>query len=73
MSRSTKKGPYIDERLLGKITKMNQAAEKKVIRTWARASVITPDFVGHTLAIHNGKTLRKMLNQIFCNKLDALL
>ncbi|OGR83051.1 MAG: 30S ribosomal protein S19 [Elusimicrobia bacterium RIFCSPLOWO2_01_FULL_64_13] len=55
MSRSTKKGPYIDERLLGKITKMNQAAEKKVIRTWARASVITPDFVGHTLAIHNGR------------------
>ena len=55
MSRSTKKGPYVDEKLLKKITKMNDAAEKKVIRTWARASTITPDFVGHTFAIHNGR------------------
>ena len=55
MSRSTKKGPYVDEKLLKKITKMNDASEKKVIRTWARASTITPDFVGHTFAIHNGR------------------
>ena len=55
MSRSTKKGPYVDEKLLKKINKMNDASEKKVIRTWARNSMITPDFVGHTLAIHNGR------------------
>ncbi|HRY29531.1 MAG TPA: 30S ribosomal protein S19 [Elusimicrobiota bacterium] len=55
MSRSTSKGPYVDQRLLGKIQKMKQSGEKKVIKTWARASMITPDFVGFTLAIHNGK------------------
>lgn len=44
----------MDEKLLGKVVKMNQAMEKKVIKTWARASTITPDFVGHTLAVHNG-------------------
>ncbi|MCB4792630.1 MAG: 30S ribosomal protein S19 [Elusimicrobia bacterium] len=55
MSRSTKKGPYVDEKLLKKIQKLNETGEKKVIKTWARASMITPDFVGHTLAIHNGK------------------
>jgi small subunit ribosomal protein S19 len=55
MSRSTKKGPYIDEKLLHKVLKMNQTMEKKVIKTWARASMISPEFVGHTFAIHNGK------------------
>ncbi len=55
MSRSTKKGPYVDEKLLKKINKMNDAMDKKVIKTWARASTITPDFVGHTIAIHNGR------------------
>ncbi len=55
MSRSTKKGPYIDERLHSKVVKMNDALDKKVIKTWARASTITPDFVGHTLAVHNGR------------------
>ena len=55
MSRSTKKGPYIDEKLQKKILKMNESMEKKVIKTWARASTITPDFVGHTIAIHNGR------------------
>lgn len=55
MGRSTRKGPYVDEKLLQKITKMNEAGEKKSIKTWARASQITPDFVGHTLAIHNGR------------------
>lgn len=55
MGRSTKKGPYVDEKLLKKIQKLNQIGEKKVIKTWARASMITPDFVGHTMAIHNGK------------------
>jgi small subunit ribosomal protein S19 len=55
MSRSTKKGPYVDEKLLKKMQKMNESGDKKVIKTWARACIITPDFVGHTLAIHNGK------------------
>jgi small subunit ribosomal protein S19 len=55
MSRSTKKGPYIDIKLLKKIQKLNLDNSKKPIKTWARSCVITPDFVGHTLAIHNGK------------------
>ncbi len=54
MGRSTKKGPYIDAKLQQKIQKLNTAGEKKVVKTWARASMITPEFVGHTLAIHNG-------------------
>ncbi len=55
MSRSIKKGPYVDAKLLKKMQKLNESGEKKIIKTWARASVITPEFVGHTLAIHNGK------------------
>ena len=55
MARSTKKGPYIDEKLLLKVQKMNENGDKKQIKTWARASTITPDFVGHTLAVHNGR------------------
>ncbi|MCL2334842.1 MAG: ribosomal protein S19 family protein, partial [Endomicrobia bacterium] len=49
MSRSTKKGPYVDEKLLKKMQGLNKSGEKKVIKTWARASVITPEFVGHTI------------------------
>ncbi|MFH1258449.1 MAG: 30S ribosomal protein S19 [Elusimicrobiota bacterium] len=55
MGRSTKKGPYVDENLLEKINKLNENNEKKVIKTWARNSEITPGFVGHTIAIHNGR------------------
>jgi len=55
MSRSTRKGPYIDAKLAKKIEAMKTSGDKKVIKTWARASTITPDFVGFTLAIHNGK------------------
>jgi small subunit ribosomal protein S19 len=55
MSRSTKKGPYVDEKLLKKIQKLNEIGNKKIIKTWARASVITPEFVGHTIAVHNGR------------------
>jgi small subunit ribosomal protein S19 len=55
MGRSTKKGPYVDEKLAKKIQKLIQSGEKKVIKTWARASIISPDFVGHTIAIHNGR------------------
>ncbi|MGB2697605.1 MAG: 30S ribosomal protein S19 [Candidatus Zixiibacteriota bacterium] len=54
MARSLKKGPFVDDHLLKKIEALNQSREKKVIKTWSRRSTITPDFVGHTLAIHNG-------------------
>tara|TARA_B100000378_G_scaffold272683_1_gene264576 strand:- start:852 stop:1118 length:267 start_codon:yes stop_codon:yes gene_type:complete len=53
--RSVKKGPFIDEKLLKKISQMEKSGKKKVIKTWSRRSVITPEFVGYTLAIHNGK------------------
>jgi small subunit ribosomal protein S19 len=55
MGRSTKKGPHVDPKLLKKIQNMNSEGNKKVIKTWARASMITPEFVGHTLAVHNGR------------------
>ena len=55
MPRSVKKGPFIDEKLLKKISKMEKSGKKKVIKTWSRRSVIAPEFVGYTLAIHNGK------------------
>ncbi len=55
MGRSLKKGPYVDQKLLGKIDKMNEQTVKKPIKTWARASMVTPDFVGHTFMVHNGK------------------
>jgi len=54
MPRSVKKGPYIDDKLLAKIDAMNTRNEKNVIKTWARSSTISPDFVGHTVAVHNG-------------------
>lgn len=55
MSRSLKKGPYIEPKLLKRIEAMNQKGEKKVIRTWSRASVIFPQMVGHTIAVHDGR------------------
>jgi small subunit ribosomal protein S19 len=54
MARSLKKGPYIDEKLLGKIERLNSTGDRKVIKTWSRRSTLSPEFVGHTLAIHNG-------------------
>ena len=54
MGRSTKKGPYVDEKLLKKVQQLNKNREKKVLKTWARASMLTPEFVGHTFAVHNG-------------------
>jgi small subunit ribosomal protein S19 len=54
MSRSIKKGPFVDPKLQKKVEEMNRSREKKVIRTWARRSTIPPDFVGHTIAVHNG-------------------
>ena len=54
MARSVKKGPYIDGSVKKKIDELNRTGEKQVVRTWARSCTISPDFVGHTLAIHNG-------------------
>ena len=55
MGRSLKKGPFIDLHLLEKVEAMNRESEKKVIKTWSRRSTVIPEFVGHTLAVHNGK------------------
>lgn len=55
MGRSLKKGPYVDPKLTQKIEEMNRSHDRKVIKTWSRRSTITPEFVGHTLAVHNGK------------------
>lgn len=55
MSRSVKKGPYVESRLLGRIEALNAANEKKVLKTWSRASTIFPQMVGHTIAVHDGK------------------
>jgi len=54
MARSLKKGPFIDEQLMKKIDELNSSNQKRVIKTWARRSTISPEFVGHTLAVHNG-------------------
>ena len=54
MARSLKKGPFVDRKLLIKVEKINQRGKKKVIKTWSRRSMIVPDFVGHTFAVHNG-------------------
>ena len=55
MPRSIKKGPYVESSLLKKIEEMNRKNEKKMLKTWSRRSTITPDFIGHTLAVHNGR------------------
>ena len=55
MPRSVKKGPYIDEKLFRRVDTLNQGHTKRVIKTWSRRSTISPDFVGHTIAVHNGK------------------
>lgn len=55
MSRSIKKGPFVNEKLLKRIQEMNDKGEKKVLKTWSRASTIFPDFIGHTIAVHDGK------------------
>lgn len=55
MARSLKKGPFIDQHLQKKVDEMNRLNERKIIKTWSRRSTVTPDFVGHTMAVHNGK------------------
>jgi small subunit ribosomal protein S19 len=56
MSRSVKKGPYVQPVLLKRVQEMNDKQEKKLLKTWSRASTIFPDFIGHTFGVHNGKT-----------------
>ncbi|QTX31523.1 30S ribosomal protein S19 [Aminithiophilus ramosus] len=56
MARSTKKGPFVELKLLRKVENMNESGAKKVIKTWSRRSTIVPPMIGHTIAIHNGKT-----------------
>jgi len=55
MGRSVKKGPFVEDRLMKRITEMNEANEKQVIRTWSRTSTIFPEMVGHTIAVHDGR------------------
>ena len=63
MSRSIKKGPYVQPVLLKRIREMNQKGEKKVLKTWSRSSTIFPDFVGHTIAVHDGRNAIKRKRQ----------
>lgn len=55
MSRSVKKGPYVEERLMNRIIAMNESNDKKVVKTWSRSSTIYPEMVGHTIAVHDGR------------------
>ena len=55
MSRSLKKGPFVEERLLGRVEAMNTSREKRVVKTWSRASTIMPQMIGHTIAVYNGR------------------
>jgi small subunit ribosomal protein S19 len=55
MGRSTKKGPWVEERLMKRIAQMNESGEKRMVKTWSRASTIFPDMVGHTIAVHDGR------------------
>ena len=55
MSRSSKKGPFVQERLLARITAMNEAGQKNMVRTWSRSSTVFPEMVGHTIAVHDGR------------------
>ncbi len=64
MSRSTKKGPYVDEKLYGKVQRLNADGRHVPVRTWARACTIVPEFVGHTFQVHNGR----MFIDVFCTE-----
>ncbi len=55
MSRSAKKGPFVDERLMSRINAMNQAGQKRMVKTWSRSSTVFPEMVGHTIAVHDGR------------------
>ncbi len=56
MARSIKKGPFVDEKLMKRVERLNQSGERRQIRTWSRRSMIVPEFVGHTFLVHNGRT-----------------
>ncbi len=60
MTRSLKKGPFVDEKLFAKIEKLDQQGKKEPVKTWARACTIVPEFVGHTFLVHNGKAFLKV-------------
>lgn len=64
MSRSSKKGPFIDPKLLSKVLKQKESGKKAPIKTWSRACTVSPDFVGHTFMVHNGK----VFNEVFVNE-----
>jgi small subunit ribosomal protein S19 len=55
MGRSTKKGPWVEERLMQRVVRMNESGEKRMVKTWSRASTIFPEMVGHTIAVHDGR------------------
>jgi len=55
VSRSSKKGPFVEERLMGRVEEMNASGQKRVIRTWSRTSTVFPEMVGHTIAVHDGR------------------
>jgi small subunit ribosomal protein S19 len=55
MGRSTKKGPFVEERLLARITQMNESGQKQMVKTWSRTSTVFPEMVGHTIAVHDGR------------------
>ncbi len=61
MTRRAKKGPYVDERLFGKVEKAERAGSREPIKTWARACTIVPEFIGHTFMVHNGKMFHRVL------------
>ncbi len=61
MTRSAKKGPYVDERLFGKVEKAERTGSRDPIKTWARACTIVPEFIGHTFMVHNGKMFHRVL------------
>ena len=71
MTRSLKKGPYVDEKLENKLVSMGDSKKKKVLKTWSRRSIITPNFVGHTIAVHNGNKFIPVFvsENIVCHKL----
>ncbi len=64
MARSTKKGPFVDEKLYRKVEKLNQMGRKDAIKTWSRATTVVPEFVGHTFLVHNGK----VFHNVFCTE-----
>jgi small subunit ribosomal protein S19 len=64
MTRSSKKGPYVDPRVAKKVKAMTESGQKKVVKTWSRACAIAPEFVGHTFAVHNGKEFLS----VFCSE-----